>query len=358
MIDIIYDKINNFSILISFFFMIMIYFFIITQWANVFKKIPTLRNYNGIQRTHDGEIARFGGIISWLGILIFYLLSEQGDSYLFIEKILISSLPLLIISMKEDLLHNTNVKLRLAAMTLSIFIFFTTYPIKFPQIDFLFFDNLFSSLKFVEIIFFTFLVLVIINGNNLIDGTNGLMPMTIIAQLSCLFYLSLNTDDFDNMNNIIYFATPIILLLFFNNPKCLIFIVETVANFFGFIISMLTIYIYGCHPEIPTWGAVLILFYPGFEVLFSVIRKTFERKSPFLPDPHHLHLKIFHILKNKTSNSRVANLMVMPCLFLIWGMPFILYIFVYKTLLLSVIALIFMTITYIGFYISLPRKSE
>ena len=49
----------------------------------------------------------------------------------------------------------------------------------------------------------------------------------------------------------------------------------------------------------PSWSAAVILFYPTFEVVFSYFRKIKNKKSPLLPDKHHLHLLIFQILKSE-----------------------------------------------------------
>ena len=120
--------------------------------------------------------------------------------------------------------------------------------------------------------------------------------------------------------------------------------------------SLLTIIILSEHPEVPTWVAVLILFYPAFELLFSIIRKLTEHKSPMQPDPHHLHLKTFHMLKNQVMRPRVSNSLVTPYLAIIWGGPFILLVWVKDSLIMTLLSIVLMIIIYLGLYWSLPRK--
>jgi UDP-N-acetylmuramyl pentapeptide phosphotransferase/UDP-N-acetylglucosamine-1-phosphate transferase len=52
---------------------------------------------------------------------------------------------------------------------------------------------------------------------------------------------------------------------------------------------------------------VLLLWYPAFENLFSIIRKLFSKKSPFYPDNKHLHHLLFLFLNNKRKYSSFNN---------------------------------------------------
>ena len=42
-----------------------------------------------------------------------------------------------------------------------------------------------------------------------------------------------------------------------------------------------------------------LLWYPAFENLFSVVRRSFYKKKNYLPDNHHLHQMIYKYLKDK-----------------------------------------------------------
>ena len=43
----------------------------------------------------------------------------------------------------------------------------------------------------------------------------------------------------------------------------------------------------------------MLLWYPSYETLFSIIRKNIMNKSPMDPDSNHLHQQIFHFVKRK-----------------------------------------------------------
>jgi UDP-GlcNAc:undecaprenyl-phosphate GlcNAc-1-phosphate transferase len=349
-------QLSQLSLLISVLVMILLYFLFISQWSNIQSHYLLRYYHHGDQRTHEGEVPRLGGLVIIIGLFIHWLLSQDELAMPFFKCILISCLPVVFISLKEDLIQNTQASSRLLFMAISCILFFLSFNITFPIIQLPYFGELLSNSYPLSIIFFSLCVLTIINGSNLIDGANGLLPMTIIMQCLSLFYLCYLTGDTTNMLRLVYIIIPLLVFMAFNYPWGAIFLGDTGAYFLGFMVSQLTIIIFSDHPEIPTWLAGIILFYPAFELLFSFFRKLVELKSPLNPDPHHLHLKMFHMLKNQVIRTRTSNCLVMPCLAIIWTFPFILSVLVSNSLFSSVIAIFLLITIYIGLYWALPRK--
>ena len=95
------------------------------------------------------------------------------------------------------------------------------------------------------------------------------------------------------------------------------------AYAFGYIVAILLIIFFGRYPEFLTWQAILILFYPAFELLFTVIRRMKDDKSPLQADRLHLHQLIFTILENRLSKSVRANALTTVLLFPVWGGAFL-----------------------------------
>ena len=358
MLNIFLDQIHQTSLIIATLLMIAMNFILSFYWQSIRHKFKFLKSYQAIQRVHQGEVSRLGGVIAFLGLATYVLLGSNGIGMPYIFAIICSSIPLLIITVKEDLCHNTAPAQRLVGMIITAEIFFVMYPVNFPIIDVPVLGNLLNQSNLAAWIFFSFAMVVIMNGNNLIDGANGLMPMSIIIQILCLFYLSYSVDDFYSQVRLILIAIPLLIFILFNYPWGKIFMGDFGAYFYGFIISTNTIIFFGDHPELPTWGAVLILFYPAFELLFSVIRKKIQKLDPTKPDNHHLHLKIFHLLRSQVIKPRTSNDLVMPCLSLIWGSPFVMLVWVYDSLLLTTLAIIVISFIYLGFYWALPRQTN
>ena len=68
---------------------------------------------------------------------------------------------------------------------------------------------------------------------------------------------------------------------------------------FGFIFSVLMIKIYELNQFLSPFFIILLLWYPSYETLFSIIRKYTLKKSPMKPDSKHLHQLIFYFVKKK-----------------------------------------------------------
>lgn len=357
MIDLFIKDIIHSSLWVFILVMLSLYAVTIYFWSEVRERFH-IKNYRGVQRAHEGEVPRIGGLISFIGLIIYGFLWQHAQSLTFINTVLVSSIPTLVVSVKEDFFQNTRTSSRLLAMWLSCLLFFYCYPVSFPFIEFPGLSTLLGKYPMANYLFFSLAVVVIMNGNNLIDGANGLMPMSVIMQSLCLFYLCYLTEDSTNLYILIFIITPMTIFLIFNYPWGKVFMGDFGAYFFGFIISLSTIKIFGDHPELPTWVAVMILFYPAWELLFSFCRKVSVQKNPMMPDHHHLHLKMYHFLNKGITKPRVCNGMVMPCLALIWIMPFVLLVWVYHSLILTLFALLLIIIIYLGFYWALPRKKN
>jgi hypothetical protein len=92
---------------------------------------------------------------------------------------------------------------------------------------------------------------------------------------------------------------------------------------------------------------VLILIYPLLEVIYSASRKIIQGKSPFHPDRHHLHIKIFDIVAKSTKKPLYANNVTTMFLALFWLAPAILLQFVYYSQLGIVMSIILISFSYI-----------
>lgn len=355
MIDIFLSEFTQMSLITSIALMFSFYIIAIIFWPTLMSKLQ-LKYYQRIQRVHEGEVPRIGGLISVIGIVLYWMICSDDKVTIFIESLLISSIPLLVISLKEDFFHNTRASTRLLVMFLSCFLFFYFFDINFPKIEFPGLGQLVDSSSIISWLFFGFCVVVITNGNNLIDGANGLMSMSILMQIISLLYICFEVQDITNMTRLIYITFPICIFLIFNYPWGKVFMGDLGAYFFGFFISMMTIVIYGDNPELPNWGAVVILFYPAFELLFSVCRKIYQGTHPMQADSEHIHILLFNLFRSEIIRTRVSNGLILPCLGLFWSMPFMFIVWVYKSLILSIMALITMVIIYLGFYWAFTRK--
>lgn len=301
---------------------ISLYFLITLNWNKFIKNSLLERKYDGIQRLHEGEVPRLGGFVFILSLIIFYLASSELQNLLFLEAILLSSIPIIFIGLKEDLFQNTFVYSRLVCMIFSSLIFFTIYPVNFPSME-IYFIQLINNSIFLQYIFFITCLIVVMNGNNMIDGAHGLMSLANLFQCLSLFYLMYFTNDYSLFIYLSIIIFALLIFLIFNYPFGKIFMGDTGAYFFGFIIANLIIVFFGNHPEITPWYAAIILFYPAFELFFSFLRRALNNKNPLKADVSHLHSLAYFYVKSKFPESKNHNALVTPFLLIILLLPLI-----------------------------------
>lgn len=334
----------SYTFLISIFFISVLFNFLLVTFG---KKI-SLNKYKNIQNIHTGFIPRIS-ILNFLPIIIFinFYLELKLNLYLLITFIII--IPAFI----EDLGAEVKPIYRFILMIFgSIFLVLALEDL--PQFNFGSL-NIIANNMYFQIIFYSLALATVTNGQNIIDGTNGLSGLTALTIFGSLFYLGVYLNDQELIN--ITTSTIVIILAFlvFNYPSGKIFLGDSSCYLLGSLAGYLTIKVFGDHPELPTWSAVIILYYPTLEVIFSYFRKLKTGKSPFLPDNKHLHLKIYFMLSNNKMNIKKYNSLVAPFLSIIWLTPFALLpvSIIYPHL--SMIVLILLILLYIFIYFSIPE---
>lgn len=194
----------------------------------------------------------------------------------------------------------------------------------------------------------------IINGNNLIDGVNGNMAFTNIAQLISLSFLAFILGDDITIQVTSLLLIPLIVFTLFNFPFGKIFCGDAGAYFYGFAISTSVIYLFGSYDDLLCWNAILILIYPSIELLFSFIRKKIlENKSPFTADACHLHSLVYRII-NKQNSKFINNSFVSIFLAPFVAAPTLTFFF-YKNILAIIFLVFFVSLIYIIFYLLLSK---
>lgn len=292
----------------------LIFFMLSFFWEKIFVQF-SLKAYQSKQRLHNDEISRVSGFFIFLFLIIVAMFSLKSN---FLNIILISAIPIIIIGTKEDLFHNTSPKLRLIMMVLSAGLFIYLTPVQLPSIDFQL-ANTILSIGYMREIFFIFAILVIINGNNLIDGVNGNLAFSNMIQLLSILFLASIVSDEKIIELVYVLLIPLMIFTLFNFPFGRIFCGDAGAYFYGFSISASVIYLFGSYDNLLSWNAILILIYPSIELLFSFIRKKLvENNSPLIADTKHLHSLIYRFINRQNPEFNNNNSLVTICL-----LPFI-----------------------------------
>jgi len=173
-----------------------------------------------------------------------------------------------------------------------------------------FFIDFFIKNKLFALLFSAFCLLILINGSNFLDGINTLVCGYYIIIVLIILYIGHYNKINYNFLEFYYLLISLLVIFLFN------FFSKTYLGDSGtFLLSFLVGYqlINLCNINLSLTKYIspifilLLLWYPAFENLFSIIRKTLSKLNASKPDNFHLHHLLFSYLKLKINNKKIVN---------------------------------------------------
>ena len=184
--------------------------------------------------------------------------------------------------------------IRFSLQIIILFLFVVFLDLMVLEINIEWFDELLKN-KYFNYFFLIFCFLVLINGSNFIDGNNALA----IGYYSIIIYVILsfnNSELYEQYQNFIsFFFVALLILLTFNIFNKL-YLGDGGVYLLSSVTGYLLVKLYFEDQNISPFFIVNLLWYPSFEMLFSLIRKIKIKFSPMNPDTQHLHQLIFRKL--------------------------------------------------------------
>ena len=260
----------------------------------------------GIRASHKGSVPIFGGIAIFSGI-IFSLLFWAKD-FEDIQYILVSILIVFFVGVIDDLLVLSPFKKIIGqVIATSIIIFFGDLQI----------DNMHGVLGVYDLpiwvgtLFTIFVVIVITNGYNLIDGVDGLAAGIGVISSFSFGVIAILMDQSDMAIVAFTLMGSLLAFLKYNFYPAKIFMGDTGSLVVGMVLSILAINIirYGLVTEtvkLPNKGpllAIAILAIPLFDSLRVFVVRVMKRRHPLSPGKEHIHHALLSLGfgHNKTS---------------------------------------------------------
>ena len=241
-----------------------------------------------------------GGLFLFSSFLFF--INDQVLSFI------LFSFLILLLGIFSDLKHIKSAFSRfLIQISLVVsFVIFNDFQLANTKI--LLLDQLLSNELF-NYFFVSFCILIVINGSNFFDGLNTLNIGYYLLVSFIIYYLEI--VNLVSINEVfIKYILIILIITFFLNLFNKIYLGDAGSYLLGFTFSIFLINIYLENPQISPFFIVVLLWYPSYETLFSIIRKNIMNKSPMRPDSNHLHQQIFFIInKKKNLNKYFSNLL-------------------------------------------------
>ena len=190
-------------------------------------------------------------------------------------------------------------RLRLFFQLILIISFVILSEIQINDTRVLLLDKILTN-EYFNYIFVIFCILIVVNGSNFFDGLNTLSIGYYLLIAILIFYLNFSNEII--INETVFINLILVLFIVFNlNLFNKVFLGDSGSYLLGFIFATFLIEIYTLNKNISPFFIILLLWYPSYELLFSMIRKTTLKKSPLEPDSNHLHQLVFYSLKKKNS---------------------------------------------------------
>ena len=235
-----------------------------------------------------------GGIFLIIFLFYEYVILNQNN-YLFLFLFSIFLLGFLSDTKK---LNNVSSRFFLQIIMIIFFVSFIGIEIKNTRIEY--FDIILTN-KVVNIIFVSFCLMVLVNGGNFIDGLNGLLlKYFLIVYLFILF--NFEDNSYLDKNFLLNLSIVLLIILLFN-----LFGFLYMGDSGAYLLSLLSgVYLINFsynNDYISPFFIILLLWYPCFELLFSMIRRFKNKSKTYKPDSNHLHQFIYDFIK-KNSNSK------------------------------------------------------
>jgi UDP-GlcNAc:undecaprenyl-phosphate/decaprenyl-phosphate GlcNAc-1-phosphate transferase len=344
-----------FSVIILF---IIFYYFIIKVWLSNTSWTFNSVHYQAKQRVHLGETARLGGVIIFFILAIISFFQSNQEFALQLQQCLACAVPMMLVTVKEDLTHNVDYRIRFLSLIVSaaLLIIYTNDGLPFVS-NIIVISQLFEY-PFLSIVFFTLCLVALANGCNFIDGMNGLLGFYLLgAMFSCLQLAFFVENTFISKFLIIYIIMTL-LFLSVNFPWGKLFMGDAGAYLMPMLVGIWVINFFGTYESISSWNAGLIFFYPIAEVSYSFLRKLYQKKSPFHPDREHLHLKIFDILNTSMNKPRLSNNLTTLFLSVFWLTPPLILPWVFESQPMIALSILVLSLIYLIINRVIPAKTQ
>ena len=244
------------------------------------------------------KVTLCGGVIIFFCCLLFF------DNELLLLKIHAGLI--LIVGILSDINKFNSPKCRIllqSFIVLSFLLFNQNLAITDLRVSFI---NEIFEIKYISIFFTIFCILILINGSNFLDGINTLVVGYYILVLGTIIITSLqfNLDLNYNIFYLIIFLSIIFLFNFFNK----IYLGDAGSYLISFLTAFFILDFVSKNINISPYFLCLLLWYPAFENLFSILRRVFVKKKLDQADLGHLHQMIYSLFNNnKLFNKRYIN---------------------------------------------------
>lgn len=290
-----YPFTHYFYIIASFLFSLLVCYRVIPSVIKLARE-KKLYDEPNHRSSHKKVVPSLGGVAIFLGFTLSVLIFSNGYMIHELKYIIAATLIMFGLGIKDDLM-DISAKKKLAGQIFAALVVIVMGGIRFTNFHGIF--GIHELNYFTSVVFTIFVIIVVTNGFNLIDGIDGLASG--ISGL-CTFSFGLWFYLTGNYQYALLSASLLgALISFFKfnvfGKDLKIFMGDTGSMILGLLISILTIqfnelninpdfkYAIAAAPAV----SIGILAIPLFDTMRVMLIRIKNKKSPFQPDKNHVH---------------------------------------------------------------------
>lgn len=250
---------------------------------------------DGVQKFHVMPTPRVGGVPLLAGLAgAFTVWQWESPDSGNVWQLLVAAAPVFVAGLMEDLTKRVSPMVRLMAAFVSAALAAWLLDAQLDRLGVPLLDDLLARLVLLQLLVTVFAVGGVCHSVNIIDGYNGLMAGVGVLACAAFAYVAYQLNDLFLLGVSVSLVGGLLGFLFWNFPRGLIFAGDAGAYLVGFLLAELAVLLVSRHPGVVSpWFPLLVLIYPIFETVFTILRRKQRKAAAGLPDSMHFHQLVY-----------------------------------------------------------------
>lgn len=278
--------------------LVFLYF---SKKTNILVDVKNQKHKSYVSKKNNYIIGGIIFIIYWIYLFFFDYQTNIKD-----YKIYLVCFLFFLIGICSDfkILENPLKRFFLQGLVLFLFILYFNFSIPLSGIGF--FDFFLKNIYFNKC-FTIFCLMILINGYNFIDGINTLLiGYNIVICTILLFFFNENLQDVKLLKD--FLIITLILLLFNFNGN--IILGDSGSYAMGIFVGIYLIIFSANNFYLSPLFIISLIWYPCFELLFSMIRRYKSKNKMYKPDTKHFHQLLYKFFNKNEKNNFICHFYV------------------------------------------------
>lgn len=277
----------------------------IVPYINIIGKKYSIYDIPSSRKIHKEPKVRLGGVAIYtsfcVGIIISIFLFkdlyfEYFNKFIIFITLMVGVLSYFLLGLLDDIYKISFQKRLIIQFFMAFLIWRNDIRIDNLSFSFLPFDANLEINTLSSLILTLIWIVGIINAINWIDGLDGLSSGYVTIVCIAFLYLSFNSNN--------YYLVPIILsvigtclgFLKYNFFPSKILMGDGGSNFLGSFLAIVSLLVLKSPTQpLNLLPSIFLLSVPLIDMIFVILNRIINQKSPFLPDNNHIHHRILNL---------------------------------------------------------------